>query len=525
MTALHELMEAHVASGQMPGLVTLVARGDDVEVDVIGSPRFADREPLRPRRHLPHRVADQADHRGDHDVAGRGGHPAPRRADRRPRARARRPPGAARASTPSSTTRFRPQRSITVEDLLSFADGLRVGDGTPRHPSDPAGRGRARAAEHRRPAVAARLRSIPTSGSRRSARCRCCTSPASGGSTTRARRCSASCSRERPARTSGGHARADLRAARHGRHRVHRAGRSARTGSPPSTRPIATPASCSVVDAPPDSWWSTPPSLPDASGWLVSTIDDYWTFVSMLLRGGSARGRRDPVGAIGGAHDHRPPHARAACRQRALPRRSRKLGLRHGGSRAAAPPGPLPSGVGWDGGSGTTWRSNAERGVTGILLTQRQLNSPQPPAVFDDFWAGSTPALEPSPPQRFVHSSRGRDTVAGRRRRRRLPDVRRRWRSRLAPGRRRVRAPAQHAQRRALRHRPRASAHPLAARRARRPVDVLHSRRHRGQARASAPGDPQPRATRSAITGIGISSATSSTPRPSARRSSTDSPR
>ena len=49
---------------------------------------------------------------------------------------------------------------------------------------------------------------------------------------------------------------------------------------------------------------------------------------------------------------------------------------------------PLPSGFGWDGGSGTTWRSNPERGVTGILLTQRQLNSPQPPPVFEDFWSG-----------------------------------------------------------------------------------------------------------------------------------------
>ena len=42
----------------------------------------------------------------------------------------------------------------------------------------------------------------------------------------------------------------------------------------------------SVLDDPADSWWSTPPSFPDASGWLVSTIDDYWLFVSMMLRGG-----------------------------------------------------------------------------------------------------------------------------------------------------------------------------------------------------------------------------------------------
>ena len=46
LTTLHELMAAHVASGQIPGLVTLVARGDDVHVDVIGTPSFADPEPV-----------------------------------------------------------------------------------------------------------------------------------------------------------------------------------------------------------------------------------------------------------------------------------------------------------------------------------------------------------------------------------------------------------------------------------------------------------------------------------------------
>ncbi len=46
LIALHELMAAHVASGEMPGLVTLVASGDDVHVDVIGRPSFAEPEPL-----------------------------------------------------------------------------------------------------------------------------------------------------------------------------------------------------------------------------------------------------------------------------------------------------------------------------------------------------------------------------------------------------------------------------------------------------------------------------------------------
>jgi CubicO group peptidase (beta-lactamase class C family) len=49
---------------------------------------------------------------------------------------------------------------------------------------------------------------------------------------------------------------------------------------------------------------------------------------------------------------------------------------------------PLPCGIGWDGGSGTTWRSNPRSGVTGILFTQRQATSPVPPPVVEDFWAG-----------------------------------------------------------------------------------------------------------------------------------------
>src|SRR5262249_28525351 len=48
-----------------------------------------------------------------------------------------------------------------------------------------------------------------------------------------------------------------------------------------------------VFDAPDSSWWSKPPAWPDGCGWLVSTIDDYWAFVSMLLAGGTgANGAR-----------------------------------------------------------------------------------------------------------------------------------------------------------------------------------------------------------------------------------------
>ena len=43
---VHDVMSAHIAAGEMPGLVALVARGDDAHIDTIGSPSFADRTPL-----------------------------------------------------------------------------------------------------------------------------------------------------------------------------------------------------------------------------------------------------------------------------------------------------------------------------------------------------------------------------------------------------------------------------------------------------------------------------------------------
>ncbi|HBW19012.1 MAG: hypothetical protein ACLPN6_03765 [Streptosporangiaceae bacterium] len=49
---------------------------------------------------------------------------------------------------------------------------------------------------------------------------------------------------------------------------------------------------------------------------------------------------------------------------------------------------PLPCGIGWDGGTGTTWRSSPASGVTGIVLTQRAVTSPVPSSLVADFWAG-----------------------------------------------------------------------------------------------------------------------------------------
>jgi CubicO group peptidase (beta-lactamase class C family) len=151
----------------------------------------------------------------------------------------------------------------------------------------------------------------------------------------------------------------------------------------------------SVLDDPAHSWWSTPPSFPDGSGWLASTMDDYWSFVSMLL----ARGAPQGAGSTGqGERILSPATVELMTTDRLTPqqRRASRLFLgRHGGwglGMAVPATGswdqPLPCGFGWDGGSGTTWRSNPRSGVTGILFTQRQVMSPVPPPIVEEFWAG-----------------------------------------------------------------------------------------------------------------------------------------
>jgi len=44
-----------------------------------------------------------------------------------------------------------------------------------------------------------------------------------------------------------------------------------------------------------------------------------------------------------------------------------------------------PGRFGWDGGYGTSWYSDPREQFTGILLTQRMMDSPQPPRAMADF--------------------------------------------------------------------------------------------------------------------------------------------
>jgi CubicO group peptidase (beta-lactamase class C family) len=49
---------------------------------------------------------------------------------------------------------------------------------------------------------------------------------------------------------------------------------------------------------------------------------------------------------------------------------------------------------GWDGGLGTSWRSDPREGMVIILMTQRAWTSPSPPSVCLDFWTSAYQAID-----------------------------------------------------------------------------------------------------------------------------------
>ena len=54
----------------------------------------------------------------------------------------------------------------------------------------------------------------------------------------------------------------------------------------------------------------------------------------------------------------------------------------------------VPGRVGWDGGYGTSWSSDPEEEMVGILMTQGLWTSPSPPKVYLDFWTSAYQAID-----------------------------------------------------------------------------------------------------------------------------------
>ena len=149
-----------------------------------------------------------------------------------------------------------------------------------------------------------------------------------------------------------------------------------------------------VFDPPVTGRFSNPPVFENGAAGLVSTADDFNAFAQMMLDGGS----------LGSARVLSPESVALMTTNHIKADEKRESQLFLGNARGWGfglsvftgldDPNASPGRFGWDGGYGTSWYSDPRAQLTGILLTQRVMDSPQPPAVMSDFWTLAYQAID-----------------------------------------------------------------------------------------------------------------------------------
>ena len=133
---------------------------------------------------------------------------------------------------------------------------------------------------------------------------------------------------------------------------------------------LPTKAGLKVWDEP-DGRWSHRPRFCDGAGGLVSTADDLLAFSRMLLAGGAGVLSGDAVRAMTADQLTAEQKARGGLGPGFFEK------LSWGFCQAVYPNGAF----GWNGGFGTSWLVDPVGDLTVIVLTQRLFESPQPPPV------------------------------------------------------------------------------------------------------------------------------------------------
>ncbi|MFH8614925.1 serine hydrolase domain-containing protein [Streptomyces sp. NPDC017979] len=132
----------------------------------------------------------------------------------------------------------------------------------------------------------------------------------------------------------------------------------------------------------PDGLWSREPGFPSGAGGLVSTVDDLHAFSRMLLADGAGVLTPDSVRLM--TTDHLTPEQRAGGE---LFLEGQGWGCGGSVDVAVREPWNVPGRYGWIGGTGTSAHAVPTTGTVAILLTQLGLEGPTPPRVLRDFWA------------------------------------------------------------------------------------------------------------------------------------------
>lgn len=147
-------------------------------------------------------------------------------------------------------------------------------------------------------------------------------------------------------------------------------------------------------DDPMHSAWRSEPASESGGGGLVSTIDDYFAFSRMMLDKGR-HGRAQilsPATVELMTSDQLTPEQRAGSEIFFGTHSSWGFGMAVDIRRNEI--FHTPGRFGWDGGFGTTAYTDPEEGMIGILFTQRMMDSPEPPRIYNDFWTLAYSAME-----------------------------------------------------------------------------------------------------------------------------------
>jgi CubicO group peptidase (beta-lactamase class C family) len=163
---------------------------------------------------------------------------------------------------------------------------------------------------------------------------------------------------------------------------------------PAAYRPDPATGALILTDDPRQSRWGRPPAFPAAGGGLVSTADDLLAFCTMMLN----KGRHGDSRLLAR------PTVELMTTDLLTERQKAENGIFFGGNSGwglgfqvfnrrttlASSPGRF----GWTGGTGTSVYTDPAEELIGILLTQRAMTSPEPPTVFRDFWTCAYQAID-----------------------------------------------------------------------------------------------------------------------------------
>jgi CubicO group peptidase (beta-lactamase class C family) len=150
-----------------------------------------------------------------------------------------------------------------------------------------------------------------------------------------------------------------------------------------------------IYDEPAGGQWGRLPSFPSGGGGLVSTVDDFLAFADMLRGKGVSRGERilSRPSVEFMTSDQLTPGQKAASGL--VPGFFRVHGWGFGVAVVTERTEVAKSvgTYGWDGGMGTSWYNDPAEDLTMILMTQQAWTSPIPPRLFQDFWTATYQAI------------------------------------------------------------------------------------------------------------------------------------